>query len=202
VEAVPSRSSPQPDSTKTGAEPLFLRGARNVEQFQPADPIARWLDALSSKLQNGLLRGDWLGHALHPLLTDIPLGCWTAAAVLDLFGDPSKDAARFLTGAGVLAAVPTAAAGAAEWQAISDRGGRRVAVVHAGGNAIVVGLYLKSWLARRAGKDTGGRLWGLAGGVLALATGYLGGHLSFGLSTGVGVRGRSTDAERDPASSQ
>jgi hypothetical protein len=31
--------------------------------------------------------------------------------------------------------------------------------------------------------------WGLAGGALAWVTGYLGGHLSFGRSVGVGERG-------------
>ena len=30
------------------------------------------------------LHGVWLGHALHPVLTDIPLGAWTVAFALDL----------------------------------------------------------------------------------------------------------------------
>src|ERR1700754_3582342 len=27
--------------------------------------------------------GTWLGHPLHPVLTDIPIGAWMTAAVLD-----------------------------------------------------------------------------------------------------------------------
>ncbi len=64
------------------------------------------------------LRGTWAGHALHPLLTDFPLGAWLAASFLDLFGgDATSRASRRLVGFGLLAAVPTAAAGLAEWQA-------------------------------------------------------------------------------------
>ena len=31
-----------------------------------------------------VLRGEWLGHAVHPLLTDVALGTWTSASILDL----------------------------------------------------------------------------------------------------------------------
>ncbi|MDP8927642.1 MAG: hypothetical protein M3O70_03450, partial [Actinomycetota bacterium] len=30
-----------------------------------------------------VLRGRWLGHPLHPVLTDVPIGLWTSAVVLD-----------------------------------------------------------------------------------------------------------------------
>ncbi len=29
------------------------------------------------------LHGTWLGHPLHPVLSDVPLGAWTAALALD-----------------------------------------------------------------------------------------------------------------------
>jgi hypothetical protein len=52
------------------------------------------------------LHGVWLGHALHPALTDVPLGAWTAGAMFDLIGlDDAADASFAL---GSLAAVPTA----------------------------------------------------------------------------------------------
>jgi len=30
-----------------------------------------------------VMHGVWLGHALHPVLTDVVIGCWAAAAVFD-----------------------------------------------------------------------------------------------------------------------
>jgi hypothetical protein len=35
------------------------------------------------KLRN-FFHGTWFGHPLHPALTNVPLGTWTAATVLDL----------------------------------------------------------------------------------------------------------------------
>ena len=32
------------------------------------------------------LSGTWLGHAVHPMLTDLPIGFWTSAFTLDLLG--------------------------------------------------------------------------------------------------------------------
>src|SRR6187549_1971906 len=78
-----------------------------------------------------LLSGTWLGHPLHPMLTDLPIGFWTSAWMLDIVGgERDRDAARRLIGAGVLCALPAALSGAADW---SDTEGasRRVGVVHA-----------------------------------------------------------------------
>src|SRR5580704_12933319 len=59
------------------------------------------------------LSGTWLGHALHPMLSDLPIGFWTSSLVLDLVpGHKYDDAARALIGLGILSAVPTALAGA------------------------------------------------------------------------------------------
>lgn len=38
-------------------------------------------------LVKDLLHGTWLGHALHPLITDVPAGALTAALFLDLIGE-------------------------------------------------------------------------------------------------------------------
>ena len=66
--------------------------------------------------RGSVLRGEWLGHAVHPLLTDVVLGTWTSATVLDLVGGPdSSTAARRLIGTGLLAVGPTAWTGWAEW---------------------------------------------------------------------------------------
>lgn len=73
------------------------------------------------RLKN-LLSGSWLGHPLHPLLTDIPIGSFTSATVLDLLaGQRGEHAADVLVALGLISALPTAAAGAADW---SDSYGR------------------------------------------------------------------------------
>jgi len=53
------------------------------EQIQTA--VHKWFEAGgdSGQLIKDLLHGTWLGHPLHPVLTDIPIGAWTAALVLD-----------------------------------------------------------------------------------------------------------------------
>jgi uncharacterized membrane protein len=137
---------------------------------------------------------------LHPLLTDVPLGFFMSASVLDVVGGSrSRHAARRLAALGVLTAVPTAAAGLAEFPALADARTRRVGAAHAVGNGAVIFCYLQSWLARRRGRHGRGVAWGLAGGSLAWASGYLGGHLSFARGVGHGFRGMRDPAQRDVA---
>ena len=132
------------------------------------------------------LAGTWLGHALHPVLTDVVIGTWLSATVLDLTGGDAA-ASRRLVGLGALAALPTAATGATDWadsEAV-DAGVRRVGAVHAVANTAALALQVASWSARRRGRR--GRGVGLSllasGGMFASA--YLGGYLS--LERGVGV---------------
>ncbi|TDD72086.1 DUF2231 domain-containing protein [Jiangella aurantiaca] len=124
-----------------------------------------------------LLHGHWLGHAVHPLLTDVPVGAWTSAALLDLSGRRElRPAARFLVGAGLVAAVPTAVTGLAEWGR-TEGAARRVGVLHAASNTAALALYSSSFAARRAGRHRLGVLLGLGGAAAAGAGGFLGGHL-------------------------
>jgi nitrite reductase/ring-hydroxylating ferredoxin subunit/uncharacterized membrane protein len=132
-----------------------------------------------------LLSGTPLGHPLHPLLTDIPIGALTSATVLDLVaGERGRHAADVLVALGLLSALPTAAAGAADW---SDSYGpdQRLGSVHAIANVIGLGLYGWSLRARRRGDRRTGTALGLAGMSAMAAGGYIGGHLSH--SRGVGV---------------
>jgi uncharacterized membrane protein len=155
-----------------------------------ADGLGQVVEPLAGSRAGRMLRGDWLGHALHPLLTDFPLGCWLASGLLDVVGGrPTRVASRRLVGLGLLFTGPTVAAGLAEFAEIEDRRLRRVAAAHAAGNTAVAFLYLRSWVARRRGHHLVGIGWALSGGALAWVTGYLGGHLSFGRSVGTGLRG-------------
>ena len=132
-----------------------------------------------------MLSGSRLGHPLHPLLTDIPIGTLVSASVLDLLAkERGEQAADLLVGLGLLSALPTAAAGAADW---SDSYGpdQRVGAVHAIANVIGLGLYGWSLRARRRGDRRTGTALGLAGMTSMAVGGYLGGHLSH--SRGVGV---------------
>ena len=162
--------------------PLPARLAVALEQDERLDPAVDTVGRVTSPLgrpeARRFLGGDWMGHALHPWLTDLPLGLWTAASVLDAVGGPlSRPAAQRLVGLGVLAAAPTAAAGWTEWHA-TERPTQRVGVVHAALNAAAIGAYAGSWSTRRRGRHGLGVALALAGAALAGTAGYLGGHLT------------------------
>src|SRR3954469_16090075 len=63
-----------------------------------------------------VLSGAWLGHALHPLLTDVVIGSFMSATLLDLLGgDRSGGASERLIAIGVVAYLPTALTGASDY---------------------------------------------------------------------------------------
>ena len=131
------------------------------------------------------LSGTWLGHPLHPMLTDLPIGFWTSAFVLDIVGGrAARPASQRLVALGVLSALPTAAAGASDW-ADTDGGPRRVGFVHAAANTAALLLYGASWRARRDRRHVRGVLLGFAGATAATVGGFLGGHLLQALGVGV-----------------
>ena len=143
-------------------------------------------EATKPKPLKELLAGTWLGHPLHPVLTDVTIGTLTSALLLDwLGGDESRPAARRLIGLGLLSATPVVASGVSDWGDAEpgDDSVRRIGLVHATSNGLATALFAASFAARRRGDD--GRLLALAGGAALTAGGYLGGHLAF--AKGVGV---------------
>lgn len=107
---------------------------------------------LSSPRRRRLLLGEWLGHAVHPLLTDVPIGAWTSAVLLDLSGRRgARESARFLIGAGLATAVPTAVTGVAEWRRF-DAEQQRVGLVHAAANVTALNCFAVSFVARGRGR--------------------------------------------------
>ncbi len=171
------------DRTSTTGSPL-LRVARRIEGASALDEVGDRLGTMVRRQLDvwpgfaGLLHGRPLGHALHPLLTDLPIGSWTAATFLDLTGGPdARRSADRLLGVGVLTALPTAVTGMADW-ARSDRPARRVGAVHAAANEAALVLYAGSWLLRRRRLRRAGVAVSLVGGALLGVGGYLGGHLS------------------------
>jgi nitrite reductase/ring-hydroxylating ferredoxin subunit len=163
-----------------------LAGVQQLDA--PADAISKQIRNRVPKPVKDALAGSWLGHALHPVLTDVPIGSWTSAVFLDwLGGDDGEPGADRLIALGLLAAAPTFASG---WIDYADTTAgnpavKRVGIVHAVANGGAASLFATSLAARRNGARTRGKLLALAGWTLAAGSAYLGGHLSF--AEGVGV---------------
>lgn len=163
---------------------------RPIEKAEFLDPAAKKAAEIGKMLVphgplKDLLTGNWLGHPLHPLLTDVTIGAWTSANILDLLGGrDSSRAAKRLVGLGILSAVPTALAGIADW--VDTLGPeRRVGMVHAASNVTGLTAFCLSYAARARGNDARGKLLALVGSAAVSAGGYLGGHLSFRMGAAV-----------------
>jgi hypothetical protein len=162
--------------------PTLVAFAHRLEEFRGLDVLGRALAPAARALvaeprRRAVLQGDWLGHAAHPMLTDLPIGFWTSVNTLDLVGGRrSAPAADLLLAAGLLSAAPTVLTGIAEW-AGTGGGVRRVGALHGVSNSVAVGCYGASWVARRRGSRTRGVLLALCGAGAATFGGYLGGHL-------------------------
>jgi nitrite reductase/ring-hydroxylating ferredoxin subunit/uncharacterized membrane protein len=171
------------------ARPLarLIRRIETAEQLErAARPLATSVSSATSRAEvKNALSGSWLGHQLHPLLTDVPIGSFVGASLLDLVGgSDARTAARRLVGFGLLSALPTVATGLSDWSETYGEE-QRVGLVHGLGTAAGLALEALSYLARKRGREGMGRLLGLAGLGSVAAAGYLGGHLSF--VRGVGV---------------
>jgi nitrite reductase/ring-hydroxylating ferredoxin subunit/uncharacterized membrane protein len=148
-----------------------------------ADRLSKLIDGALSTLPardkvTDALHGTWLGHPLHPVLTDLPIGAWAFAGALDLLSigsrrtNPGADAA---IGFGIAAAVPTAMAGAVDWRQ-TDGEARNIGAAHAALNSGALGCYAVSMLLRPEHAALA-RLFAFAGLGFVGVSGYLGGHL-------------------------
>ncbi len=174
-------------------ESPLRRLATALEAAGPLDAPARLVGrtargTLSSQSVKDLLGGTWLGHAVHPIMTDLVIGSFVSASVLDLLGgDRDGTAAQRLLAVGIAAYGPTALTGVHDWadSEATDAGVRRVGLVHAASNAAGLALYIASLVARRGGDRGRGKLLALAGAGTMGAGGYLGGHLVLVQEVGV-----------------
>jgi nitrite reductase/ring-hydroxylating ferredoxin subunit/uncharacterized membrane protein len=165
-----------------------------------------WLDKLSKRMQKlvqtffssggtGMIRfrdflhGVWLGHPLHPVLTDVPIGAWVAALVLDIM-EMSTGRKGFAKGAdtavkvGLIGATGAAVTGIADWHHTEHRP-RRIGSMHAILNTTATILYVISLMTRSKGNRKAGWGFALGGFAFSTAAAYLGGHLVYGLKIGV-----------------
>ena len=155
-----------------------------------AEPVQEAVNAMPRPVRD-ILDGVWFGNPLHPALTDVPLGAWSAAFALDLVGSEAADGALAV---GILGAVPAALTGLNDWSHLKDDA-RRIGTVHALVNTAGLTLNVLSLAARRGGMRNLGRLLSMAAYGGALFSAHLGGHLSFGL--GVRVNRTAFESPRD-----
>ncbi|MDA0167033.1 Rieske 2Fe-2S domain-containing protein [Solirubrobacter ginsenosidimutans] len=175
---------------------------RAVDALESVEALDRTALKLAGAVGNavpvGVLRdalsGTWLGHALHPLLTDVVIGSFLSATLLDLLGgDDTGRASERLIAVGLVTAAPTVASGLSDWALTvdGDRRARPVGLVHASANLTATALYAASLAARRRGAPGRARLLSLTGGAALSVGGLLGGHLAF--TRGVGVNETAFD---------
>ena len=164
---------------------------KRLEETRTLDRFANLAQKAVSRIipqesvRKDVLSGTWLGRPLHPMLTDVVIGSWTSALVLDLLdGLKAERSANQLVFIGNVAAVPTLAAGLADWAELWGAQ-QRVGSVHALGNTTAFLLQTLSCAARYNGKRKKAVILSLTSMAIVGASAYLGGYLSF--VKGVGV---------------
>lgn len=135
------------------------------------------------------LNGTWLGHPLHVILTDIPIGSWTAALVLDALESMTGSrayavAADAAVAVGLVGAVGAATTGLTDWQDV-DPPARRIGLVHGMLNLVSATLFGGSLIARRRGSRSNGRNLAALGYAVSTMAAYLGGNLVYEQKLGV-----------------
>jgi nitrite reductase/ring-hydroxylating ferredoxin subunit/uncharacterized membrane protein len=146
----------------------------------------RWLSALFHPIRpiQNFLNGSWLGHPVHAVVTDVPIGALTVSIVADLINQPVVADISMLLG--VLAMVASAVTGAADYTEV-DGTARNRATVHSVVMVASLVLYAISLLIR-AGQPTD-RLAPIVlavGGYLLLSLGAnIGGDLVYLIGTHV-----------------
>jgi nitrite reductase/ring-hydroxylating ferredoxin subunit/uncharacterized membrane protein len=161
-----------------------------AERLQPTIAAALGVDGpVGPKIAN-ILHGTWLGHPLHVVLTDVPLGSWTVAAVLDSLEEitESKAIGRGADAAiavGLVGAAGAAITGLADWSKIGGGQPRRIGLAHALLNATATACYVTSLCLRSTHSRRAGRRFALLGLIVSSVSAYLGGHLVFKEKIGI-----------------
>jgi nitrite reductase/ring-hydroxylating ferredoxin subunit/uncharacterized membrane protein len=155
------------------------------------DPLQQYVNSLftsagagdAGKQVKNVLNGVWLGHPLHPMLTDVPVGAWTTTVVLDAVASMSDNdgletAADLSLATGLLAAVGTAITGITDW---TDTYGeeRKVGLLHGLMMTTSVMAYTGSLISRLAGNRSNGVALANIGYAVMAAGAYLGGEEVF-----------------------
>lgn len=118
----------------------------------------------------------WAGHPIHAILTEVPIGAWTAGCVLDLLdalrlNRTLRPAADLVHTIGLIGALGAAVFGIADWSYTMDRP-KRVGFVHGAANVLISGIFGGSPLARAKGKRPTGVLLSSLGWDLLRGSGF------------------------------
>ena len=153
---------------------------RIAEGVQPK--VQEAVEAGGTTARN-VLDGVWFEAPLHPALTDVPIGSWTAAAVfdgLDAVTDSRamRNAADASLAIGVVGAIGAAVTGLSDWRYLSG-GSRRMGIAHGLMNTVALSLSIASLVLRATGRRNAGRLTFLAGYSLSGMAAHIGGELSY-----------------------
>jgi uncharacterized membrane protein len=163
------------------ASARWLTALDRIERSVVADPAIRVLQRGIRSFPLGdvrdLLRGRPLGHPVHPVLVQVPIGCWLSAAVLDIV-PAGQRAPTTLTAVGLAGVAPAPVAGWADWADLPPEQAR-VGLAHALSNVVAVAFYTASLTARLRGRSMKGRLWSLGGLTAVAVSGALGGHVAY-----------------------
>ena len=161
-----------------------------ADRLQPTVAAALGVDGpIGPKVAN-ILHGTWLGHPLHVVLTDMPLGSWTAAAVLDVLEEKTGSraigrGADSAIAVGLVGAAAAALTGLADWSKIGGGQPRRIGLAHGLINATATACYVTSLYLRRAHSRRAGRRFAWLGLIVSSVAAYLGGHLVYKEKIGV-----------------
>ena len=147
------------------------------------------LGAPGRGLKNLMHGTTGLGHPLHPAVTDVPIGAWTAGVIADYVahftGRIPTQAGDIALIVGILTALLAAVTGYTDFHETFGHE-RRIALLHGLTNTVVLVLMVASLALRwwaGAGAHPGAVALSTIGWVGVIFGGYLGGHLVFGTGT-------------------
>lgn len=179
---------------RAARNPLLAKAA---EAYQPA---VRAILSGAGRPTQDLLHGTPLGHPLHPLITDVPIGSWTVAAVLDTLELAGRSdtafAADLAIALGMASATLAIASGYAEWSDTTDEP-RTLGFAHALLNGVAFVGYSASLALRRSGRRPAGIAAAFAAYAVVGLAGYIGGELSYGMQLGMRHTGEPVDPPND-----
>ena len=135
------------------------------------------------------LHGTWLGHPLHPVLTDFTIGAWTMGSLFDAVGAANnsrfaRQTADQLMTIGTVCAVPTAITGLTDFSTFPEWSAS-TATWHGLLNSVNFGLYVWSVAERRRGNRTRGVILSTFALGLTCLSAWLGGKLVYRQRVGV-----------------
>jgi uncharacterized membrane protein len=174
-----------------------------------------WLDPIAGMLQSivkaayrldrtGLvqdaLQGKWLGHSVHVAITDVPIGAWTTAVLLDGIESAAgredlAAGADAAIGIGLVGAVASAVTGLTDYQHVEGTA-RRIGIVHGLLNITSAGIFAGSLVARKRGSRGAGKALSLVGFSIAMVSAKLGGDMVYKHGIAVDAQGQAPFADK------